>query len=275
MGVNRREDEVLELAAGYVLGALDPAERRSVESRLAAGDAELERAISEFSPVTTALAASAPPAMPSPDLKRRVLAAVASDANAAREPVADRGRIVEMRPARSRAALWSFGALAAAAALAVTTALTWIQARDLSSELEASRGELSQLQQQLEDERRWAQVLTASGARAAALEMTTSGEALMRARATYDPASRRAVIVFENIQVPSGRDLELWALNAGGVASLGLIRPDDNGRAVLHLENAGDPASLAGFAVSLEAAGGSTSKTAPQGPVVMAGKFGS
>ena len=97
----------------------------------------------------------------------------------------------------------------------------------------------------------------------------------MSARATYDPASRRAVIVFENITVPSGKDLELWALRGAGVASLGLIHPDENGRAVLRLEDVGDPAELAGFAVSLEAAGGSPSKTAPGGPVVMAGKFGS
>jgi anti-sigma-K factor RskA len=53
-----------------------------------------------------------------------------------------------------------------------------------------------------------------------------------------------------------------------------VIKVDANGHALIRLENVGETDTLAGFAVSLEAAGGSTDKHKPGGPVVMAGKFG-
>ena len=41
----------------------------------------------------------------------------------------------------------------------------------------------------------------------------------------------------------------------------------------MKLPDTGDPAQLAAFAVSLEKAGGSTSPSGPEGPVVMVGKL--
>ena len=67
---------------------------------------------------------------------------------------------------------------------------------------------------------------------------------------------------------------ELWALRGGPPQSLGLIRPDASGRAIVKLPDTGDPAGLAAFAVSLEKAGGSRSPAGPEGPVVMVGKLG-
>jgi anti-sigma-K factor RskA len=163
---------------------------------------------------------------------------------------------------------------AAAAALAVATALSWNNATQLRTELAAKQKELTELRTQLEEERRWAAVLNAPDARVAELALTPDGIAELRARATFDPRSRSAVVVFDHFQPPSGKDYQLWALQGEGVASLGVIKVDAEGRAVVRLENAGDPASLAGFAVSLEPAGGSPYPDRPTGPVVMAGKFG-
>jgi anti-sigma-K factor RskA len=59
-----------------------------------------------------------------------------------------------------------------------------------------------------------------------------------------------------------------------GVASLGLIKADAQGRATVRLENLGAQGTLGGFAISLEPEGGSPNPRAPSGPVVMAGKFG-
>ena len=114
----------------------------------------------------------------------------------------------------------------------------------------------------------------APNARVAELAIAPAGIAELRARATYDPRTRSAVVVFENFSAPSGKDYQLWALRGAGVASLGLIKPDARGRAIMRLEDVGDAQSLAGFAVSLEPAGGSPNPAAPTGPVVMAGKFG-
>ena len=93
------------------------------------------------------------------------------------------------------------------------------------------------------------------------------------AHATYDPASRSAVVVFDHFHAPSGHDYELWAIRGGHPASLGLIQADPSGHAVMRIENVGDSASLTHFAVSLERQGGSPDKNAPAGPVVMLGKL--
>jgi anti-sigma-K factor RskA len=90
-------------------------------------------------------------------------------------------------------------------------------------------------------------------------------------RATYDPASRRAIVAFENLRTPAGSDFELWAIHTDGPRSLGVVRPDATGRAEVRVADAGDPAALAAFALSLEREGGSGDPRKPAGPVVLAG----
>jgi anti-sigma-K factor RskA len=284
--VNEHREEHLDLCAGYALGSLDAADRQRLEAHLAEGCPMCQRALADSSLGVVMLAASAPPATPDPALRARVLAAVhatpqttSREAKSAPPPALDelsdappRGRAIEMRPRRPSVGFgWMWAA--AAAALAVATATSWNAAGRLRAELGTTRGLLVQAQRELEEERRWAAVTNAPDARVAELAITPAGIAALRARATYDPHTRSAVLVFENFSAPPGRDYQLWALRGAGVASLGLIKPDASGRAILRLENVGDPNELAGFAVSLERTGGSPNSAAPTGPVVMAGKF--
>jgi anti-sigma-K factor RskA len=95
------------------------------------------------------------------------------------------------------------------------------------------------------------------------------------ASVAYDPATRRALVTCENFTAPAGHDYELWAIRASGPESLGLVRADTGGRAQIRIPDAGDPATLGAFAVSLEARGGAPTPHAPAGPVVMVGKLGS
>ena len=280
--MNEHREEHLDLCAGYALGSLDAVDRQRLEAHLAEGCPMCQRALADCSLGVVMLAASAPPATPDPALRERVLAAVHAtpqEAKSAPPPALDelpdappRGRVIEMRPRRPSVGLgWMWAA--AAAALAIATAVSWNAAGRLRAELATARGLLVQAQRELEEERRWAAVTNAPDARVAELAITPAGIAALRARATYDPHTRSAVLVFENFSAPSGRDYQLWALRGAGVASLGLIKPDASGQAILRLENVGDPKELAGFAVSLEPAGGSPNPAAPTGPVVMAGKF--
>lgn len=271
--MSEHRDEHLDLCAGYALGSLDAADRQRLEAHLAEGCPECERALADFSGATVVLAASAPQAQPSPALRARVLAAVHGEGGAREGAAPVRGRVIEMRPRRQTVGFaWVWAA--AAAALTIATAVSWNAASRLREELASTRGKLVQAQRELDEERRWAAVLNAPDARVTELSMTPAGVAALRARATYDPRTRSAVLSFENVTAPSGKDYQLWALQGAGVASLGLIKADASGRAVLRLENVGDPQTLAGFAVSLEPAGGSPNPAAPTGPVVMAGKFG-
>jgi anti-sigma-K factor RskA len=269
--VSEHRDEHLDLCAAYAVGSLDEADRRRFEEHVASGCPECAKALAEFSEAVVLLGASAPAARPSPLLRERVLAAARAERPGATAP---RPRVIEM-PRRSSMPWTGWAWAAAAAMLAITTMLSWNTVNRLRDELAATRVQIGDLERQLVSERKWAEVLAAPGARVAQLQITPAGVAELRARATYDPARNAAVIVFENVTPPEGRDYELWAVEGQGVASLGVIRADEQGRAVMRLENVGDPATLGGFAVSLEPRGGSPSKTAPSGPVVMAGTFGS
>ncbi|HYM82118.1 MAG TPA: anti-sigma factor [Candidatus Limnocylindria bacterium] len=268
--MSQHREEHLDLCAAYALGSLDEADRRLLEAHLEQGCAQCEAALADFSAATVLLAASAPAARPSAELKRRVMAAVRSDGPEA-APAPEGRRLVLERPRR---AMLSWAWAAVAAALVIATAISWNTASRLRTELEAKRSQMTELEQRLADEQRWAAVLSAPQARVVELATTPQGTPDLKARVTYDPATQRAVVVFENFRAPTGHDYELWAIRGAtpAPASLGLVKADDTGHAVLRLENVGDPATLGAFAVSLEPAGGSPNPAAPSGPVVMLGK---
>jgi anti-sigma-K factor RskA len=274
--VSEHRDEHLELCAGYALSSLDPEDRERLESHLAQGCVTCEAALADFSATTVLLAASASAAAPSRELRGRVLEAVGREGPPAAEPApAERGGRVIQLPARRRAVWpqWVLGA--AAAALAITTGLFWSDASRLRREIGARDRQVAELGSRLTEAERLNEVLSAPGAKVAMLEMTPAGVQELRARATYDPASRSAVVVFDHFTPPSGHDYELWALIDATPASLGVIKADASGRAVIRLDNVGDPSHLNAFAVSLEPAGGSPNHSAPSGPVVMLGKLSS
>ena len=282
MTVHREEH--LDLCAARVLGSIDEWDRVELERHLADGCTECERALTELGEGAERLAASAPAVMPSPRLRAVVLERVRTEAAASapgREPAGGGAsdipapsaprRVVEL-PARRRAA-WPTWALATAAAiLAVVTVATRRTAGTLRTELRGARERIAQAELDLAVERAWAAVAMSPGARVTDLAPLTGGVSLPHVRATYDPASRRAIVAFENLTTPAGSDFELWAiLEPDGPRSLGVVRPDASGRAEVRVPDAGDPAALTAFALSLEREGGSTDPRKPGGPVVLAG----
>ena len=279
--MSAHRDQDIDLCAGYALGCLDTADRERVEEHLASGCPMCQAALAEFSDASVLLAASAPLAQPGPALRQRVLAAVAAPgirepeppAEQVREPVDTRGRVIELRPRRAPFFTAGWGWAAAAALLALVTALEWTQAARLRGELESNRLRLADLERRFADESRWSEVLNAPAAKVVYLAPTGKGSSELRARATYDPVSRRAVVVFENVRAPQGSDYQLWAIVGGAPASLGVVKADAAGHAMMRLENLGEPKLLAAFAISLEPAGGSPNPNAPSGPVVMLGKL--
>jgi len=275
--VTAHREEHLDLCAARVLGSIDEADRLELERHLASGCLECERTLAELSQGLERLAATLPPAMPSPRVREAVLSRVRAEAGApdgqrvAREaasPAAPR-RVIPL-PRRARPA-WPTWALAAAAAiLAVSTFTAWRAANDLRVELRGARERVAKAELDLASERAWSSVATSPGARAADFAPLPGGVSLPHARATYDPASRRAVLAFEGLVTPPGSDYELWAILPDGPHSLGLVRADATGHAEVRVPDAGDPAGLAAFALSLEREGGSPDKRKPGGPVVMA-----
>lgn len=292
--MSRHRDEHLDLCAAHVVGALDEAGRTELESHLASGCEPCLAELRSLSGGITVLALSLPHHPAPRGALERTLAALQREAGqsgpwggvwsvppeppAAAPPaeppaVAPEPRVVPLpeRP-RGRAAAWAWAA--AAALLAVSSVMAWRRAGELSRHLEEARARNDALRESVERERRWTALLESSATRVVRLAPTPEADPALAARVLYDPESRRAIVVAEAFTPGAERDYELWAITAAGPASLGVVRADPAGRAVLRLEDVGDPATLAGFAVSLEPSGGSPDPRKPSGPVVLFGPVG-
>jgi anti-sigma-K factor RskA len=269
-------EELQDLCAAYALGCADDADRARLEALLASGSLEAEAALREFSHAVIVLATTAPAVAPPPSLRDRVLDHARADVGGA----SIAAPIVPLAPRRTNVIAIA-GWLAAAACLAFAL-VNWNAVARLrrtmaerDTRIAALEQERAQLEERLAGERRWAGVATASDARVAVLAPTPDGDPALRGRAVVDPATRRAVVVFTHSTPPAGRDYELWMIRDGKPRSLGVVRADEHGDAVVRLENVGDATTLAAFAVSLEPAGGAPTDDAPTGPVVAVGALGS
>ncbi len=255
-------EEFLELCAGHALGCLGATDRAHLEAHLETGCRVCAAALEEAREEVLLLAHSAPAVTPPPRLRERVLAAAATARP--RRFVADgegegRGR----RPGSWVAVGWGLAAL-----FAIAAAIGWIQ-------WYGTRGELARLEQKLRLEEKWMAVLTSFEAKVLDLVRQETATESLWARATYDPATQRLIVVVDNMTPPAGRDYELWTLREGGPVSLGLIVAAEDGEGIVRLELAEKLAGATGFAISLEPKGGSPDPSAPSGPVVMAGTFAS
>jgi anti-sigma-K factor RskA len=262
-----RHEEFLDLCAAHALGILDDADRGRFEELLREGGESHQRILAELTDAAAQLAHAAPAVVPPPALKARVLAALG-------DPPARSSNVVALRPERP----WWPVTMTGWAAAAVFALLFMARARiadDLRRELALLETERTQLVEALAEEKAWAGSMASPAARVAFLAATPDVAAQPNGWALFDPDSRRAIVVLENLTPSAEADFELWAIEGGTPRSLGVIAVDASGRAVVRLTDAADPAAqLAAFAVSREGKGGSPDKHAPAGPVVLVGALG-
>ncbi len=233
-------DELHVLAGEYVLGALDMAEMRAVRRR-ANTDPDLARAIAAWEEHLSPLADGIVPVAPPAALWSRIADAVAVLPEESAEPVglhAPAERLVARPPAPPPRRVWPWQA-ATAASLA----------------LAAGIAAFALLPEQPPPPR--VAALTPAGTTTPGFLAETGRDGGMMLTA------------LSTLQVPAGRDLELWVLPKGAKAptSLGVL-PAGGRRVTLPVP----PAPGTQLMVSLEPKGGSPSG-APTGPVLYAGSF--
>jgi anti-sigma-K factor RskA len=269
--MSRHRDEHLELCAARVLGVLDEAGQAELDAHLAEGCPQCEAELRSLSSGALVLAMSVPQHRAPAGVRARLLAAIDSGVASGRQLAPD----VLPLPRRPWYASPAGALLAAAALIAVALAgvTAWRRTEELSRELAVTRAHVDSLQRSLDEERRWASVLTAPGGHTVTLAPTPAGERTLAAELRYDPDSDRALLFAQGFSPPGAGDYELWAITAAGPTSLGVVRAGPDGRAVVRLERVARDGAVAAFAVSLEAAGGSPDHHKPSGPVVMLGKL--
>lgn len=267
-------DELLDLCALSVLGALDEADTRRLEAHLAEGCSECERELERCREGTLTLAATAPSVAPDRALRARIIEAI--DAEPLPKSVVSTQHLTRRPSGKREATIFRFPVFAAVG-WAAAVALAFVGLNDqkelsgVRAELDALRGQVAELEGRLGDESSWLASMASPTARVTYFKPTNAGKPKQSGWALFDPANKRAIFVIENLEVEPGHDFELWAIGARGPRSLGVITVVPGGRALVKLSEVPDPTDLAAFAVSYEAAGGSLDKRAPAGPVVMVG----
>lgn len=267
-----RHDRYADLLPAHALGALDPDERRELEAHLAECPECRER-LAGWAKTTEALAESAPPVRPSPEVRERLLGRVEES-----RAEADAGG----RPGRRGVGPLALAAsvlvaLAAGLVAGVVATRSWTD-----REMEERRAEISALEERLAESRREAEEVRL---RLAALTELTEilatsppGREVLLAgldpaaeghgRLYVDPAAGRGVLVAGNLRsLPEERVYQLWTIRGGVPRSAGIFRPGPGG-AALHLveEVPADPPDA--WAVTVEPAGGVPQ---PTGEMVLRG----
>jgi anti-sigma-K factor RskA len=224
-------EELKANAAGYLLGSLDPQERRAFEAHLV-GCAECSAEVASLRPVVGALATAVPQVTPRAALRARILSgAVASEA----EAIHDR---------RSSAALvWL--PLAAAIVIAIGAGVYALRLQRQMGELQARFDQ--------------AQATTAVLAAPDLARIDLQGQPAApdaRARALWS-RSRGLVFTAANLPpAPEGKAYQVWVVTAQAPISAGLLTQDASGVGTQYYMTPPDIAPPVAVAVTLEPAGG-------------------
>lgn len=247
--MNAHED-MLALARAWALGALDDAERLSLEAHLAQGCAECEATLRDARAVADALVLGVDPVAPSERARAGLLA---------------RAREAARAPAPRRAlGRGAWLGLAAGLALAVGVGL---YAGSLADTLEAERAARQEAVRRLGALQERVDTVTGPGTRTVALA-GQGPAASASAQAYVVPGDGRLVLyVYDLPPPPAGRTYQLWVIIDSTPVDAGTFGVDAAGRASHEVRLSSDLGG-AGVAVTVEPEGG---VSAPTGDVVLAG----
>lgn len=271
--------ELKELAAGYALDALEPADRAAVEAHLREPIAHegCADAIARAQAVVGRL--DRLPTTPPPDeVWRRVDEEIARAPAAVAEPPHGGDARTSSRWRAAAAAGWLLAAAAGVALFAAVREgrrageqLRTASAHDrqaLSSQLTATtaasaacRAELEELRRSARLERAAVALLDEADTRTVSLKPQPGKNA--RATALINARDGRAIVISTTVNVPAGKDLQMWVIRGKQApVSAGLLRATASGTLVGEI----DPGLLKpglpdAIAVSLEVSGGAATPT--------------
>lgn len=278
-------DEYKEMTVAHALDALGAAEDREVEDHLSTC-AECRAEFDSWKETASSLALAAEPAMPSLDVRTRVLQQarmLSSQAPERRGRPADTiadaaapktSSVIPMRsPMRGK---WSagemLGAIAASLVIALllgTLIVLWQRNKAMETDVARLSRQFNESQQELARVREEKRLLTAPDARVASLTGTEMAKEA-RAMIAYDRATGRAMFVANGLPpAPEGQAYQLWFIPKGKQPMPGgVFATDAAGHAEMRDVVPPEGRDTAIFAVTLERAGG---VPAPQGKIYLQG----
>jgi anti-sigma-K factor RskA len=259
-------DEIIELAAGYALGALEVEDRARFEALLAAGDVEARAVLRGFESTVAGLAVETAEGA-APEVKAALMASIDAGGRA-------RGALTPVpsaaRPAPARPSLWTVVAMstmaAGIAALAVGLAVSTVY----DQRIRQLAQEQSLLKRDLARQETLVTILRDPATRAIALSgLPPAPEA--KARILWHATAGGLLVAQGLPPAPEGKAYELWAIaGKGAPVPAGVFAVDAKGVGSLRVAPLQAGEALDTFAVTLEPAGGAP---APTGSMYLVGKL--
>ena len=253
-------DEILELAAGYALGALDTEDRARFEALLDAGDADARAALRDFEATVRDVVAETAE-VPPPTVKAALMARIDGESRSRAEVT----QILSApRAAAPRRSLWTIalvGAIAAGiAAIAVGLVVSTVYDR-----------RIDQLgQQQVELQQELVAILQDPATRTVALAGLPAAPSA-RGRMLWHAKAGGLLVAQGLPPAPPGKAYELWAISGKEApVPAGVFTVDARGVGSIRVAPVAGGAEPDTFAVTLEPAGG---VPAPTGSMYLVGKL--
>jgi hypothetical protein len=253
MAHNERLEELVALQAmGLPLGP----EASELASHLDEGCATCEQLLAELRVAATALSVEAPPQLPRPDVRERLLASLGP----ARRPA----------PATPSWTGWLYGL----AALVVLGILINDDMR-LRRQREELRSQSAQLAASLDDASRdlarrdlYVRVLESDDIKVLSLG-GKDPQPSARARIFWSEKAKRAILLAGNLAALSpDKQYELWVFDKGKPVPAGVFDADTSGRALMESPDLSGISAAQNFAVTIEPRGGMPQ---PTGAIVLIG----
>jgi anti-sigma-K factor RskA len=263
-------EELLALAPGYAMGALNADETAAVEHALATSP-EIAAEVRAYHDVMATMA-QGEAVMPSPDVRARLLEAIRRDApklNGARAPAA--GLHVLRAPPRSRSRWRAWGVPSSLAASLVLAAGLAYQNVALRRQLRTAAPDAAAVRSRLEKREHTLNTLLHGEKDLYVVHLKAADTVRGPGVQVFWNERHRAGVLhaFRLPPAPRGRAYQLWAIVAGRPVASRVFNSDPDGHALVEqLELPRTTAGATEMAITMEPAGGSA---APTGTVVMRG----
>ncbi len=254
-------EEVVNLAAGYALDALDDDERRLVEEHVERCP-NCAEALDRMSEGAGALALGVPQLDPPPELRQRLRAAVQAERQespprAAAAPASARSRVRSFRPRLSP--VW--GAVAAAIVVSAGS-LVWAASLQHQVTNLASQAQVASVKADRYDH--VVKVLASTQLSVRPLWAAGNDDGQAHGTIYLDPSSNSGMLMVHGLWPKPGYGWQIWFVRGTERVSGGMVWTDDSGTGYAMIKCPGDLQTFESVGLTLEPSSGSAWPTSPK-----------